>query len=109
MILDPNGRPAEVSMTPREHPLAPRAQEPSHLVEVVRSFSYKLNMGNDENGRPTYESCDLFCSKKEQCSADDVAEVSRGLHAFCVDEVMEGIREIRARRAKKQAARERAA
>lgn len=95
MILDPSGR----QIAGAEQGIPPR------MVEVVRSFSYKLNMGNDENGRPTYESCDLFCSKKEQCAPEDVAEVSRGLHEFCVDEVMDGIREIKEKRAKKQAAR----
>lgn len=95
MILDSSGK--QLAGT--------EAEAPARMVEVVRSFSYKLNMGTDENGRPTYESCDLFCSKKEQCAPEDVAEVSRDIHEFCVEEVMEGIREIKERIAKKRAAK----
>ncbi len=79
--------------------------EPAVTVEVVRAFSYKLNMGVDDNGRPTYESADFFASHKAQCAPEDREEVSRDLDEFCMDEVMKSIRAFKERRAKKEAAR----
>ncbi len=83
---------------------APERPKPSGLVEVVRSFSYKLNLKNAD-GSPTYESCDFFCCSKAQCELDDRDEVSRDLDQFCMDEVLESIREFKERRTRKQAGR----
>ena len=54
--------------------------EKEKLVEVVRSYSRKLNLGN-------YETCDFFCSKKEECKESEALEKSAELHEFCKSEV----------------------
>jgi hypothetical protein len=55
-------------------------------VEIVRSFSYKLNCGN-------YESRDFFCSQKAECAAEDAAHVSEMLYQFCKSQVLASVRE----------------
>jgi hypothetical protein len=55
------------------------------LVEVARSFSYKLNCGN-------YESRDFFCSQKAECKAEDVESTSEALHKFCKEQVLKAVR-----------------
>ena len=60
------------------------------LVEIARSFSYKLNVGN-------YESRDFFCSQKAECLAEDAARVSGELYKFCRSEVHKSVREYKAR------------
>ncbi len=106
MILDASGNANEA---PKAHPLSTPATVQPRMVEVVRSFSYKLNMGNDENGRPTFESADFFASHKAQCAMEDRDEVSRDLDAFCMDQVLDSIRQFKERRAKKQASKARSA
>jgi len=58
--------------------------EPSELVEVVRSFAAKINIGN-------YESRDFFCSRKRECFYEDVDDVSEELHRLCMDDVQRSI------------------
>lgn len=58
----------------------------SGLVEVVRSFSYKANVGN-------YESRDFFCSQKAECRLEDADEVSERLHQFCKQQVLRAVNE----------------
>ena len=53
-------------------------------VEVARSFSYKLNVGN-------YESRDFFCSQKAECNAEDAEMTSQALHTFCRREVLRDV------------------
>ena len=53
-------------------------------VEVARSFSFKLNVGN-------YESRDFFCSQKAECNAEDAEMTSEALHAFCKREVLRDV------------------
>lgn len=65
----------------------------SNLVEVARSFSYKLSITN-----PKYESRDFFCSQKAECEEKDAVEVSKRLHAFCKREVLRDVAEYRASR-----------
>ena len=69
------------------------------MVEVCRSFAYKLNLQN--HGGPAYESADFFASRKMQAQADDVAWVSQQIFEECVAEVREAVRlfieEIKAR------------
>ncbi len=69
----------------------PNAPEPKTqtLTKIARSFSYKLNVGN-------YESRDFFCSQSGECSPDDADSVSADLHQFCVDQVLEAVRQYRA-------------
>lgn len=62
--------------------------EPSQLVEVARSFSFKLNAGN-------YESRDFFCSQKAECKAEDAEITSQRLYDFCKREVMKSVKEFR--------------
>jgi len=66
--------------------LLPRALPADLTVEVVRSFSYKLNVGN-------YESRDFFCSEKAQCKAEDAEHVSDLLYQFCKSQVLESVRD----------------
>ncbi len=55
-------------------------------VEVVRSCSRRLNIGN-------YESVDFFCSQKAECAAEDAAEVGRLAHQFCKKQVLDSLAE----------------
>ena len=80
----------------------------SGQVEIVRSFSYKLNL-KQADGSPAYEDCQFFCSKKDDCDREDAAELSRDLFEFCMDEVLEDIKNFQERRSKRQAARARSA
>jgi hypothetical protein len=60
----------------------PEAQQ---LVEVCRSFAYKLNLAN--HGGPAYESADFFASRKMQCAAEDAGWVSQQVFEECAAEV----------------------
>lgn len=60
-----------------EGPLQPRI---TGKVEVARSFSYKLNVGN-------YESRDFFCSQKIECDATEAEALSEQVHEFCLKQV----------------------
>ncbi len=73
--------------------------KPSGLVEVVRSVSFKLNLGG-------YQSMDFFCSQKAQCEASESDEVSADLYDWCYAQVMESVRDVQAKQAKKQAVME---
>lgn len=86
MILDASGK-----------PIPGETSEPKQRqIEIVRSVSFKLNLGN-------YESMDFFCSQKAQCDPADADEVSLSLYEWCCDQVNNSVAEVRARRAKKQA------
>jgi hypothetical protein len=61
------------------------------LVEVARSFSYKLNCSLYSWGQP-YESRDFFCSQKAQCRAEDAEAISEQLHQFCRAQVLADVR-----------------
>lgn len=54
------------------------------LVEIARSFSYKLNVGN-------YESRDFFCSQKAECAPKDAEKISEALHDFCKAQVIRDV------------------
>lgn len=56
----------------------------SGRVEIVRSFSYKLNAGH-------YESRDFFCSQKAECEAEDAEATSELLYEFCKREVLRAV------------------
>lgn len=58
------------------------------LMEIVRSFSFKLNVGN-------YESRDFFCSQKAECKAEDADKVSQALYDFCKREVLKAVNEFK--------------
>ncbi len=55
------------------------------LVEIVRSFSYKLNLPG------LYESRDFFCSQKAECKADEVDTISEALHNWCKTQVIRDV------------------
>lgn len=63
------------------------------LIEIARSFSYKLNVGN-------YESRDFFCSQKAECTPEEADEVSERLHLFCYKQVIRDVKKYKARRTK---------
>ncbi len=63
------------------------------LVEVTRSFSRKLQLGN-------YESIDIFCSYKTECTPEEAAQASESAYAFCRREVMRGVKEQRKKMAR---------
>lgn len=54
------------------------------LVEIARSFSYKLNVGN-------YESRDFFCSQKAEVPESEAEKTSELLYQFCKNEVMKSV------------------
>lgn len=87
MILGPDARPLAGE---------PQAQT-ARQVEIVRSVSFKLNLGN-------YQSMDFFCSQKAQCDPDQVDEVSTSLYDWCYEQVMDSVRDVKAAQAKKEAA-----
>lgn len=101
MLYGADGKPL-----PESEPIPQRGREAlanvsalAHDVTITRSFSFKLNLGN-------YESADFFCSQKADCAPGDAEEVSLGLYEFCVDEVMKSVRDLKERRARKEAERE---
>lgn len=57
-------------------------------VEIARSFSYKLNVGN-------FESRDFFMSQKAECAASDAPAISEALYQFCKSQVLKSVREYR--------------
>jgi hypothetical protein len=68
-----------------------------NLVEVARSFSYKLNAGD-------YETRDFFCSEKAECRPEDADLVSERLYDFCKRQVLRAVEQyITEHRAKKTA------
>ena len=59
------------------------------LVEVARSFSYKLNTGN-------YQSVDFFASQKVECLEDEASEKSEALYQWVKSQVMKAVNEFKA-------------
>ena len=64
------------------------------MVEIARSFSYKMNLGNFSN-------VDFFCSQKAECAAKDAEKTSEALYAFCKSEVVKNINQFKATDSKK--------
>ena len=54
------------------------------LVEVCRSFAYKLNCGN-------YESRDFFCSQKAEVPEAEAVKTSEALYEFVKSEVIKSV------------------
>jgi len=54
------------------------------LIEVCRSFSYKLNAGH-------YETRDFFCSQKAEVSEEEAEKTSEKLYEFCKSEVIKSV------------------
>lgn len=60
-------------------------KEKENLIEVSRSFSYKLNMGN-------YETRDFFCAQKREVPIEEATKVSEELYEWCKEEVMKSVK-----------------
>jgi hypothetical protein len=85
MLIGPDGRPVT-------------QQEPEpveRMVEIVRSVCFKLNLGN-------YQSMDFLCSQKARCPASEVDSTSADLYEWCYKQVMDSVRDVRAKQAEKQ-------
>ena len=54
------------------------------LIEIARSFSRKLNLGN-------YETVDFFCSQKIEVPESEAKEASSELYEFCKQEVEDSL------------------
>lgn len=87
MILGPDSKPLN-----GEEP-----QVAARHVEIVRSVSFKLNLGN-------YQSMDFFCSQKAQCQPDEADSTSADLYEWCYEQVMESVKQVKDKQAKKEAA-----
>lgn len=61
---------------------------PLRMVEISRSFSYKLNLGN-------YQSADFFMSQKMECREDEAEEASAKLYAFVKSQVLKSVAEAK--------------
>ena len=76
-------------MTTKKKTKKVKKEVPSKLVEVARSYSFKLNVGN-------YESRDFFCSQKAECLLKNAEKVSEALYQFCKQEVIKSVNEYKA-------------
>lgn len=65
------------------------------LVEIARSFSYKLNLGN-------YQTADFFCSQKAEVPENQAEKISEALYEFCKKEVMKSVNRYKAEPNKEQ-------
>ena len=66
--------------------LKTRTPEITGRVEITRSFSYKLNVGN-------YESRDFFASQRVECDAVDAVAIGEKVYQFCKHQVMQSVAE----------------
>lgn len=69
-------------------------------VEIARSFSFKLNLGN-------YQSADFFCSEKAECAAEDADTTSEAIYAFCRKQVMKAVADYQIEQLRKEKMSER--
>lgn len=65
-------------------------------VEIARSFSFKLNLGN-------YQSADFFCSQKSEVPAEEAEAASEALYNFCKRQVMKAVSDYQIELARKEA------
>ena len=54
------------------------------LIEIARSFSYKVNTGD-------YQPKDFICSQKAECLESEAIRISEALHEFCKKAVMKSV------------------
>jgi len=59
------------------------------LVEIARSFSYKM-------GLPKFENRDFFCSEKAEVPESEAEKTSEALYQFCKKEVIKSVNEYKA-------------
>lgn len=72
--------------------LAGAQPESLRTVEIVRSFSFKLNCER-YNPAMRFESRDFFMSQKSYCDESERLSISAALHSFCKSEVMKSVNE----------------
>lgn len=60
------------------------------LIEIARSYTRKINLGN-------YESLDVFCSAKEEVPKKEAEKTSERLFKFCKKEVIKSVDEYRSK------------
>lgn len=65
------------------------------MVEICRSFGYKLNVGN-------YESRDFFASYKITALKSEEREASQSAYEFCEEEVLNAVKEYRRKMAQQR-------
>ena len=61
-------------------PSSKTSKSPIVLVEIARSFAYKLNIGN-------YQSADFFCSRKQEVPIQEDDEASEAMFQWCKGQV----------------------
>jgi hypothetical protein len=61
------------------------ANHKDKLVEITRSFTYKLNLGN-------YQTADFFCSQKAEVPEKEAKQKSKELYKFCAYEVLMAVK-----------------
>lgn len=69
--------------------------ESEPIVEICRSFSYRMNCGN-------YESRDFFCSEKASCKLSEAEDLSERLYIFCRTQVLRAVAEYQRMREDQQ-------
>ena len=65
------------------------ANHKDKLIEITRSFSYKLNIGG-------YQTADFFCSKRAEVPEKESEEKSKELYEFCKNQIGKAILEFKA-------------
>ena len=76
-------------------PLPP--QPAPERIEICRSFSMKVNLGN-------YESADFFASRKMECNKEFADDFSQELVDECFEDVRKAIMQFKKMREKRSAA-----
>ena len=82
-----NGQPVRLPPVQPAAPVLEDVRQPNPtpvLVEIARSYSFKLNVGN-------YESRDFFCSQKAECRPEEAEAVSERLYEFCRRQVLRAV------------------
>ena len=62
-------------------------------VEIVRSYSFQLNMERVAGPELRYENRQFFCSAKTECDQREAENMAAKLHSFCKGEVLKSVRE----------------
>lgn len=99
-LVDPPRKPVAVETVSQPTPTLTAAPEPPksperavwmpNLIEVTRSFTYKLD------GRQfgvQYENREFFCCQKSECRPEDADLVSERLYQFCKRQVLRDVNE----------------
>jgi len=68
--------------------ITPNQPKQPKMVEITRSFSFKLSL-------PNYQNADFFCSQKKECFENEIEEVSEELYKFCRNQVIKSVNEYK--------------